>query len=149
MISYTKRQPPYYSNIGRKSIDPVIQMKSLLIGYLYGITSERRLEEAVSLNLAFRWFCGLDLMHRVPDHSTFSQNRKRRFKNAGIFREIFNEIVLKYSLELYPEKRVLRMVRFFPPMYPGTAVVTRQSRQSFHYKIYGGTRNRTFFYAGL
>ncbi len=70
-------------------------MKSLLIGYLYGITSERRLEEEVSLNLAFRWFCGLDLMHRVPDHSTFSQNRKRRFKNAGIFREIFNEIVLK------------------------------------------------------
>ncbi len=65
------------------------------IGYLYGIKSERRLEEEVSLNLAYRWFCGIDLMHRVPDHSTFSQNRKRRFKDAGIFREIFNEIVLK------------------------------------------------------
>ncbi len=67
----------------------------LLIGYLYGIKSERRLEEEVSLNLAYRWFCGIDLMHRVPDHSTFSQNRKRRFQEAGIFREIFNEIVLK------------------------------------------------------
>ncbi len=67
----------------------------LLIGYLYGIKSERRLEEEVSLNLAYRWFCEIDLMHRVPDHSTFSQNRKRRFKDAGIFREIFNEIVLK------------------------------------------------------
>ena len=76
-------------------IDPVILIKMLLIGYLYGIKSERRLEEEVSLNLAYRWFCGLDLMHRVPDHSTFSQNRKRRFNDSGIFREIFNEIVLR------------------------------------------------------
>lgn len=63
----------------------------LLIGYLYGIKSERRLEEEVSLNLAYHWFCEIDLMHRVPDHSTFSQNKKRSFKDAGIFREIFNE----------------------------------------------------------
>lgn len=67
----------------------------LPIDYLYGIKSERRLEEKVSLNLAYRWFCGIDLMHRVPDHSTFSQNRKRRFQQAGIFRKIFNEIVRK------------------------------------------------------
>ena len=67
----------------------------LLIGYLYGIKSERRLEEEVSLNLAYRWFCGIDLMNRVPNHSTCSQNRRRRFQEAGIFREIFNEIVLK------------------------------------------------------
>lgn len=67
----------------------------LLIGYFYGIKSERRLEEEVSLNLAYRWFCGIDIMHKVPDYSTFSQNRKRRFKDAGIFQEIFNEIVLK------------------------------------------------------
>lgn len=90
-----EKAAPYYSNIGRKSIVPVILMKMLLIGYLYGIKSERRLEEEVSLNLAYRWFCGIELMHRVPEHSTFSQNRKRRFKDAGIFREIFNEIVLK------------------------------------------------------
>ena len=66
-------------------------IKMLLIGYLYGIKSERRLEEEVSLNLAYHWFCEIDLMHRVPDHSTFSQNKKRSFKDAGIFREIFNE----------------------------------------------------------
>lgn len=90
-----EKAAPYYSNIGRKSIDPVILIKMLLIGYLYGIKSERRLEEEVSLNLAYRWFCGIELMHRVPEHSTFSQNRKRRFQDAGIFREIFNEIVLK------------------------------------------------------
>ena len=90
-----EKAAPYYSHVGRKSIDPVVLIKMLLIGYLYGIRSERRLEEEVSLNLAYRWFCGIDLMHRVPDHSTFSQNRRRRFQETGIFREIFNEIVLK------------------------------------------------------
>lgn len=90
-----EKAAPYYSPIGRKSIVPVVLIKMLLIGYLYGIKSERRLEEEVSLNLAYRWFCGIDLMHKVPDHSTFSQNRRRRFQEAGIFREIFNEIVLK------------------------------------------------------
>ena len=90
-----EKAAPYYSHIGRKSIDPVILIKMLLIGYLYGIKSERRLEEEVSLNLAYRWFCGIDLTQRVPDHSTFSQNRRRRFQDAGIFREIFNEIVLQ------------------------------------------------------
>lgn len=64
---------PYYSHVGRKSIDPVILIKMLLIGYLYGIKSERRLEEEVSLNLAYRWFCGIDLMDRVPDHSTLAR----------------------------------------------------------------------------
>lgn len=86
---------PYYSSVGRKSIDPVILIKMLLIGYLYGIKSERRLEEDVSLNLAYRWFCNMDLMQKVPDHSTFSQNRRRRFKDSTIFREIFTEIVLQ------------------------------------------------------
>ena len=85
----------YYSHVGRKSIAPVVLIKMLLIGYLYGIKSERRLEEEVSLNLAYCWFCGIDLMHKVPDHSTFSQNRRRRFQEANIFRKIFNEIVLK------------------------------------------------------
>lgn len=90
-----EKAAPYYSYVGRKSIDPVVLIKMLLIGYLYGIKSERRLKEEVQLNLAYRWFCGLDLMHRVPAHSTFSQNRRRRFKEVGILREIFNEIVLK------------------------------------------------------
>ena len=60
-----------------------------------GRKSERRLEEEVSLNLAYRWFCDIDLMQKVPDHSIFSQNRKRRFKDASIFREIFSEIVMQ------------------------------------------------------
>src|SRR5690606_1982309 len=66
-----------YSPIGRPSIDPVILFKMTLIGYLYGVPSERRLEEEVKLNLAYRWFVGLQLDDPVPDHSTFSQNRRR------------------------------------------------------------------------
>lgn len=83
----------YYSKRGRPSIDPVLLIKMLLIGYLYGIKSERRLEEEVNLNIAYRWFCGLKLSERAPDHSTFSQNRRRRFHNGGLLREIFNQMV--------------------------------------------------------
>jgi len=90
-----EKAAPFYSKTGRKSIDPVVMMKMLLIGYLYGIKSERRLEEDVSLNIAYRWFCGLDLANRVPDHSTFSQNRKRRFQDGQVFLELFNGIVLQ------------------------------------------------------
>lgn len=90
-----EKAKPYYSNVGRKSIDPVVMIKMLLIGYLYGIKSERHLEEEVSLNLAYLWFCDIDLTQRVPDHSTFSQNRKRRFGDNSIFREVFNAIVIQ------------------------------------------------------
>jgi len=83
----------YYSTIGRPSIDPVCLMKMLLVGYLYGIRSERRLEEEITLNMAYRWFCDFDLMDAIPDHSTFSQNRRRRFSDSAIFRQIFNRIV--------------------------------------------------------
>ena len=76
---------PYYSSIGHKSIDPVNLIKMLLFGYLYGIKSERRLTEDVSLNIGFRWFCGFDITDKVPDHSLFSQNRKRRFTDSTIF----------------------------------------------------------------
>lgn len=82
-----------YASTGRRSIDPVLLVKMLLIGYLYGIPSERKLEQEVKLNLAYRWFLGLDLPDPVPDHSTLSQNRRRRFKNSGVFQEIFDTVV--------------------------------------------------------
>lgn len=88
-----EKAAPYYSNIGRKSVDPVCMVKMLLVGYLYGIKSERRLTEDISLNLAFRWFCGFNLNDKIPDHSLFSQNRRRRFSESDIFKEIFNHIV--------------------------------------------------------
>jgi len=82
-----------YSEVGRPSIDPVLLIKMLLLGYLYGIPSERRLEEEVRLNLAYRWFLGMDMGDAAPDHSTFSQNRRRRFKKSGIFQGLFDHIV--------------------------------------------------------
>lgn len=84
---------PLYSNRGRPSIDPVLLVKMLLLGYLYGIDSERKLEEEVRYNIAYRWYLGLDLDESVPDHSTFSQNRRRRFRRQEVFRQIFEQIV--------------------------------------------------------
>lgn len=82
-----------YKEGGRPSINPVTFMKMLLIGYIYGIPSERRLEQEVSLNIAYRWFLGIQLDERVPDHSTLSANRNGRFAGTTIFRDIFEEIV--------------------------------------------------------
>jgi len=88
-----------YSPVGRRSVDPVLLVKMLLIGYWYGIPSERKLEQEVKLNLAYRWFLGLDLAEPVPDHSTISQNRRRRFKNSPLFQEIFDTIVSRCVAE--------------------------------------------------
>ncbi len=73
-----------YAEIGRPGVDPVVLFKMLLVGYLYGIPSERRLEEEITLNVAYRWFLGLELDQRVPDHSTLSQNRRRRFAGTTV-----------------------------------------------------------------
>jgi len=83
----------YYSHTGRPSIDPELMMRMLIIGYSYGIRSERRLCEEVHLNLAYRWFCRLGLEDAVPDHSTFSKNRHGRFRESGVFRWMFDEVV--------------------------------------------------------
>ena len=82
-----------YSSTGRPSIDPEVLLRLLLVGYLYGITSERRLLEEVRMNLAFRWFTRLDLDQEIPSHSTFSKNRHGGFRQSGRFREVFEEIV--------------------------------------------------------
>lgn len=83
----------FYSHTGRPSIDPELMMRMLIIGYCYGIRSERRLCEEVSLNLAYRWFCNLDLEDGVPDHSTFSKNRHGRFRESGLLRQVFERVV--------------------------------------------------------
>lgn len=67
---------PFYSTTGRPSVDPELMIRMLIVGYAFGIRSERRLCEEVHLNLAYRWFCRLDLTDAVPDHSTFSKNRQ-------------------------------------------------------------------------
>lgn len=82
-----------YSSTGRPSIDPEVLIRMMVVGYLYGITSERRLCREVQLNLAYRWFCGLTLEDKVPDHSTFSKNRYGRFSESGLFRGLFQAVV--------------------------------------------------------
>src|SRR6202012_4046075 len=84
---------PFYSNIGRPSIDPDLMIRMLLIGYCFGIRSERRLCDEVHLNLAYRWFCRLGLNGQVPDHSTFSRNRHGRFRESNILRRLFESVV--------------------------------------------------------
>ena len=84
-----------YSHTGRPSVDPELMLRMLLIGYLYGIRSERRLVEEVHLNLAYRWFCKLGLEGRVPDRSTFSKNRHGRFADGDIMRRLFESVVEK------------------------------------------------------
>lgn len=88
----------FYSSIGRPSIDPALMLRMLLVGYIMGIRSERRLCEEVHLNLAYRWFCRLDLADSVPDHSTFSKNRHGRFRDSDVFRQMF-EVVVARCLE--------------------------------------------------
>jgi transposase len=86
---------PFYSSIGRPSVDPELMSRKLLVGYVHGIRSERRLCEAVHLNLAYRWFCRLDLTDRVPDHSTFSKNRHGRFRDSDLLRTLFEAVVAR------------------------------------------------------
>src|SRR5450432_319161 len=84
---------PFYSTTGRPSVDPELTIRMLLVGYCFGIRSERRLCEEVHLNLAYRWFCRLGLDGAVPDHSTFSKNRHGRFRDSDAFRHVFETVV--------------------------------------------------------
>jgi transposase len=83
----------FYSPTGRPSVDPELMMRMLIVGYSFGIRSERRLCEEVRLNLAYRWFCRLGLEDAVPDHSTFSKNRHGRFRDSGLFRRVFESVL--------------------------------------------------------
>ena len=85
--------PLYCADNGRPAIDPEVIFRMLIVGYLYGIKSEARLEEEINYNMAYKWFCGLGLTEKAPDATTISQNRRRRFRDNNIAEEIFNEIL--------------------------------------------------------
>src|ERR1700747_3714237 len=82
-----------YSDTGRPSIDPELLLRILLIGYLYGVSSERKLVEELRMHLAWRWFTGLGFDQEIPHHSTFSKNRHGRFLESNLFQELFEQIV--------------------------------------------------------
>lgn len=84
---------PFYSHTGRPSIDPELMIRMLIVGYCFGIRSERRLCEEVHLNLAYRWFCRLGIEDAVPEHSTFSKNRHGRFRESDAFRHVFETVL--------------------------------------------------------
>jgi transposase len=90
---------PYYSAMGRPSIDPELMIRMLLVGYCFGVRSERRLCDEVHLNLAYRWFCRLSLDSTVPDHSTFSKNRHGRFRDSDLLRQVFETVVARCMAE--------------------------------------------------
>src|SRR6266853_1533927 len=82
-----------YSDTGRPSIDPELLLRMLLVGYLYGVTSERKLVEELRMHLAWRWFTGLGFDQEIPHHSTFSKNRHGRFQESKLFEQLFEQIV--------------------------------------------------------
>lgn len=94
-----QRLEPFYSHTGRPSIDPELTIRMLLVGYCFGIRSERRLCEEVHLNLGYRWFCRLGLEDEVPDHSSFSKNRHGRFRESDLFRQLFEDVVRRCMSE--------------------------------------------------
>lgn len=91
---------PLYCSNGRPSVDPELMIRMLIVGYCFAIRSERRLCEEAHLNLAYRWFCGLGLEGKVPDHSTFSRNRHGRFRQSDILRRLFETVVQRCIAEV-------------------------------------------------
>src|SRR6516164_60829 len=90
---------PFYSHTGRPSVDPELMLRMLLVGYCYGLRSERRLCDETHLNLAYRWFCRLGLEGAVPDHSTFSKNRHGRFRDSDLLRRLFESVLQRCITE--------------------------------------------------
>ena len=93
LVDLHEKLAPFYSDIGRPSIDPELMIRMLVVGYCYGIRFERKLCEEVKLHLGYRWFCRLQLDDKVPDHSTFSVNRHGRFRDSDILRQVFEAVV--------------------------------------------------------
>jgi transposase len=83
----------HYSHLGRPSVDPVLMIRMLVIGYVFALRSERALCREVQVNLAYRWFCGLSIEDKLPDHSAFSRARNERFRDSDIFRSVFERVV--------------------------------------------------------
>ena len=88
-----KELAPYYSHTGRPSIDPVLMIRMLLVGYVFAIRSERRICAEVQVNLAYRWFCKLGIEDKIPDHSVFCRARRERFRESDTLRRVFEGVV--------------------------------------------------------
>jgi len=93
-LSWVHRElAAFYSHTGRPSIDPVLMIRMLIIGYVFAIRSERRICAEVQVNLAYRWFCKLGIEDSIPDHSVFSRGRHERFRESDALRRVFESVV--------------------------------------------------------
>src|SRR6201984_3204257 len=93
-LSWVHRElAPYYSHTGRPSIDPVLMIRMLLVGYVFAIRSERRICAEIQVNLAYRWFCKLGIEDKIPDHSVFCRARQERFRESDALRRVFEAVV--------------------------------------------------------
>ena len=90
-----KELAPYYSHTGRPSIDPVLIIRMLIVGYVFALRSERRICAEMQVNLAYRWFCKLGIEDRIPDHSVFCRARHERFRESDALRQVFESVVAK------------------------------------------------------
>jgi transposase len=124
-----KELSAFYSHTGRPSIDPQLLIRMLIIGYCYGIRSERRLCEEVALNLAYRWFCRLDLDDDVPDHSTFSKNRHGRFRESDVLRHVFERVAFAL-LKAWSRARRLPLMPVSSRLPPAATVKKRPRRST-------------------
>src|SRR4030088_551257 len=93
-LSWVHRElAPFYSHTGRPSIDPVLMIRMLIVGYVFALRSERRLCAEVQVNLAYRWFCKLGIEDKIPDHSVFCRARRERFRESDALRRVFEGVV--------------------------------------------------------
>ena len=118
---------PYYPANGRPSVDPVSMFKMLLVGYLYGIKSERRLVQEVQLNIAYRWFCGFELADKIPDHSTFSKTRLRKWNESQLFQQVFLEIIRRCVKNGLIDGKELKIRVESYNFQPGSLLVNRSN----------------------
>ena len=88
-----KELAPYYSHTGRPSIDSVLMIRMLLVGYVFAIRSERGICAEIQVNLAYRWFCKLGIEDKIPDHSVFCRARHERFRESDALRRVFEGVV--------------------------------------------------------
>ena len=137
-----KELAPYYSHTGRPSIDPMLMIRMLIVGYVFAIPLERRLCSEVQVNLAYRWFCQLGIEDRIPDHSVFSRARHERFRQSDALRRIFESVVAKciaaglvggegFSIDasLISEERPKRMPGDQPVSWPKAEEASRAVRE--------------------
>lgn len=123
---------PFYSEIGRPSIDPELMIRMLIVGYCYGNRFERRLCEEVELHLAYRWFCRLDLEDKVPDHSTFSVNRHGRFRDSDLLRHVFEAVVRACTDAGLVKAKASRSMRVSWRRMPAAITARPQMRSTGH-----------------